>query len=571
MSLLEKMRGDKKGWYKVSDLAVGAEIAVPSQTGEMIWDEIVSIKPVGREQVYDIEVEGTHNFIGNDIFAHNTYILKANTMLAVTGEVNANEFIVPVPTLLTGTASSTLFAEIPPEVLTADGTGVDLFKLATYNLAIEKLLDVKVDGQGVRITALEDRVTKLETGAVGVATGSPISLSTTSLASVFEGLSAYIGKGFAQFGSLIADRFVAAANSAGTSSAGTVNLLTGNTVAQVTNAYVTPATKIFVTFNAPVTGSWYVSDKQAGSFSVVLSVAQTTDVSFDYFLVQTEGQTATSTPDGTQNSNSNQNSQGQTSNSDTVAPVITLLGDNPLHLSVGGTFAEPGVTVLDNVDGDLTAKIVETGTVDTATIGSYTITYTATDKALNTSIATRTVIVGVSTGGSGDTTKPVVTLTGSVTPTVVQGSSYTDAGATAVDDIDGPITPVASGTVDTTTIGTYTITYTATDKAGNIGTVSRLVTVAAAAGDTTKPVITLNGAAPMSLTVGDTFTDPGATATDDTDGDLTAKIVKTGSVDTATAGSYSITYSATDKAGNTGSASRTVTVVAAPAAAATGG
>jgi hypothetical protein len=67
----------------------------------------------------------------------------------------------------------------------------------------------------------------------------------------------------------------------------------------------------------------------------------------------------------------------------------------------------------------------------------------------------------------------------------------------------------------------------------------------------------------MSLVVGDTFTDLGATAADDVDGDLTAKIVKTGTVDTATAGSYSLTYSATDAAGNTGSAGRLVTVTAA--------
>ncbi|MEK6968487.1 MAG: hypothetical protein AABX51_07720, partial [Nanoarchaeota archaeon] len=40
----------------------------------VIWDKIVSIEYVGYEHVYDIEVEGTHNFIGNNIFAHNTYI-----------------------------------------------------------------------------------------------------------------------------------------------------------------------------------------------------------------------------------------------------------------------------------------------------------------------------------------------------------------------------------------------------------------------------------------------------------------------------------------------------------------
>ena len=79
---------------------------------------------------------------------------------------------------------------------------------------------------------------------------------------------------------------------------------------------------------------------------------------------------------------------------------------------------------------------------------------------------------------------------------------------------------------------------------------------------TTLPIVTLIGDAAMQLNVGDTFTDPGATALDNVDGDLTAKIVETGSVDTATAGSYPLTYNATDAAGNIGSASRLVSVVA---------
>ncbi|PIW67354.1 MAG: hypothetical protein COW10_06095, partial [Candidatus Omnitrophica bacterium CG12_big_fil_rev_8_21_14_0_65_42_8] len=42
---------------------------------DIFWDRIVSIEQAGLERVYDIEVDGTHNFIGNGIFAHNTYIL----------------------------------------------------------------------------------------------------------------------------------------------------------------------------------------------------------------------------------------------------------------------------------------------------------------------------------------------------------------------------------------------------------------------------------------------------------------------------------------------------------------
>jgi parallel beta-helix repeat protein len=82
--------------------------------------------------------------------------------------------------------------------------------------------------------------------------------------------------------------------------------------------------------------------------------------------------------------------------------------------------------------------------------------------------------------------------------------------------------------------------------------------------DTTPPTIALNGDSQMALTVGDSFTDPGATASDTVDGDLTPNITTTGSVDTTTAGTYTVTYSVRDSAGNGASVTRTV-IVSAPA------
>ena len=71
-----------------------------------------------------------------------------------------------------------------------------------------------------------------------------------------------------------------------------------------------------------------------------------------------------------------------------------------------------------------------------------------------------------------DIVAPVITVTPG-TDTVEQGSTWTDAGATA----DGGETVNVSGTVDINTVGTYTITYTATDASGNVGTATRTVTV----------------------------------------------------------------------------------------------
>jgi hypothetical protein len=390
-------------------------------------------------------------------------------------------------------------ATIAPEILSPDGKGVDLYKLATFTLSGVQALAAKFDTMNTRVTSLEDRIFALESGAVSSASGSPITLSTTSLASAFEGLGVLIQKGIAQFNTLVFRQLVASKDADGTSSAGSVTIIAGNTVAQVTNSLVLPSTKVFVTFNSQITGSWWVSDKLAGSFRVVLSEAQASDVSFDYFLVQTEGQLATSTPPTNLG-------VSPPSGSDTTPPAITLLGDNPIRLSVGGVFVEPGITVVDDSDGAINSYITfvngiegeaSSATIDTGSETTYIITYKATDQRGNFSTVMRSVIVGSASGtttdstpaSSTDTTLPVVTLTGGAAMELAVGDIFTDPGATATDDIDGDITTsiVVTGTVDAATAGSYTLTYTATDAAGNVGTASRLVSVVASSTTSVTP------------------------------------------------------------------------------------
>jgi hypothetical protein len=77
--------------------------------------------------------------------------------------------------------------------------------------------------------------------------------------------------------------------------------------------------------------------------------------------------------------------------------------------------------------------------------------------------------------------------------------------------------------------------------------------------DNTPPVITLNGGNDITSYRGDTFSDPGASASDNVDGDLTSQMNVDGTVGTAV-GYYNLTYSVNDKAGNYSSKSRQVTV-----------
>ncbi len=76
---------------------------------------------------------------------------------------------------------------------------------------------------------------------------------------------------------------------------------------------------------------------------------------------------------------------------DTLPPVITLLGANPLYLPLGSSFADPGATADDLCAGSV--PVTASGVVNTNTPGSNVVTYTATDDNGNTNTATRTVIV----------------------------------------------------------------------------------------------------------------------------------------------------------------------------------
>ena len=78
-----------------------------------------------------------------------------------------------------------------------------------------------------------------------------------------------------------------------------------------------------------------------------------------------------------------------------------------------------------------------------------------------------------------DTVKPVITLVGANPQTLTVGQSYTELGATAIDNVDGIVAVTVSRNVDMTTAGTYPITYTAVDNAGNVSSVERVVTVTA--------------------------------------------------------------------------------------------
>jgi hypothetical protein len=86
---------------------------------------------------------------------------------------------------------------------------------------------------------------------------------------------------------------------------------------------------------------------------------------------------------------------------------------------------------------------------------------------------------GIGRLGLGDRRAPVITLVGEASITLAAGSDYEDAGATANDDIDGDLNEsiVTTGSVNSTVVGTYKISYKVSDRAGNISSTQRTVTI----------------------------------------------------------------------------------------------
>ena len=120
---------------------------------------------------------------------------------------------------------------------------------------------------------------------------------------------------------------------------------------------------------------------------------------------------------------------------DTAAPVLTLLGNIEYKISKGQLFKEPGYTAVDVLDGNVSSLVEIQGTVDTSTAGQYELIYIAKDKSGNEAAGLKRKIEVI-----GDKVPPRLQLVGRGKVVIEAGTSYGDAGATAMDQLDGDVT-----------------------------------------------------------------------------------------------------------------------------------
>lgn len=155
--------------------------------------------------------------------------------------------------------------------------------------------------------------------------------------------------------------------------------------------------------------------------------------------------------------------------------------------------------------------------------------------------------------------EPEIVLKGSKEVTVMLNSKYSDAGAVAkLDNVDISDNIKIDNNVDLEKVGDYTITYSVTNSKGKQKKeVTRIVKVR----DNEKPTLVLKKGSPVKVQYGDKYNEPGYTAKDNYDGDLTSQVKVSGIVDTKKLGKYKLYYTVTDSSDNKISKIRIVKVV----------
>ena len=220
-------------------------------------------------------------------------------------------------------------------------------------------------------------------------------------------------------------------------------------------------------------------------------------------------------------------------------------GETIITLEYGEQYTEQGAAAKVEGYEDVILNIETIGSVDTGKLGEYTIRYMAEYKGFR-GLAYRYIHVV-------DTQAPELTLVGETEQELVPGAVYEEEGYTAVDDYDGDLTDQVIRTEEN-----GLITYCVADASGNTTTVTRtVITTPKIAGN---PAVVLNGKKTVSLFTGDLFTEPGYTAMDDEDGDLTQQVQVTGEVNVFVPGEYTVSYTVTDSNGNVATNTRTVVV-----------
>lgn len=189
------------------------------------------------------------------------------------------------------------------------------------------------------------------------------------------------------------------------------------------------------------------------------------------------------------------------------------------------------------------AKVTAEGEVNTDVLGTYEITYRVTWLRWETDAKRQVKVV--------DTKGPEITLVTNEDWLTVVGEPYAEEGFSAVDEYDGDLTERVTATEEN-----GIVTYRVSDLSGNEAVVQRKIRYY----DPVPPELKLTGDA-VTMYAGDAYVEPGYSAWDNGDGDITQWVEIFSDLIPYLAGEYEVTYTVSDSYGNQTTVKRSVFVL----------
>ena len=236
---------------------------------------------------------------------------------------------------------------------------------------------------------------------------------------------------------------------------------------------------------------------------------------------------------------------------------ITLNGEPQYLIEFGNYYYEYGATAYDGESLIISSSIEITNNVNLSELGTYTVTYTATNSSGDTNSVTREVIVQ-------DTKSPVFVFKNDDFAEIYPNKTDYSFDYVAIDNYDGDLTNRVSyqyGTLSTIPGESFTDQVSVTDSNGNTNTKILNIYVRPIPSPTLR-ILGNDNNDEFKIDAGETFIEPGYKAFDKIDGNITDDvIVDYSALDTTTPGDYEVTYTIKNSGGVITTETRTVTVV----------
>ena len=227
---------------------------------------------------------------------------------------------------------------------------------------------------------------------------------------------------------------------------------------------------------------------------------------------------------------------------------LSVLGEQEVVLRYGEAYAEEGAEAVFSCaflrQTEKQVNVTVDGEPDLQKVGNYYIKYTATYGPF---CSTGYRLVRVQ-----DQDAPVISLVSDPDAYTLPNAEYEEEGFSAWDEYDGDITHKVRRSA-----GREYVTYTVTDSSGNTATVQRQIKYA----DPIPPKITMKGNKSITLFLGQEYFEPGYSAEDNVDGDLSDNVEISGGVNVSNPGQYTITYTVADSFNNVAKVTREIRVM----------